>query len=290
MGSVSPLKFQQVRFGLQRFLALCLICFCPFLWAAQDAIVISDEALVFADELMTSPVGYVRKGKKIRIGNIPRNRAQVYPIVVSGKVAYIRALDVSTQRQSMSNNLLVAERFQRGTQDEKKYNYTLSFFNYASQITLNLENDNIQDKDAVNWTGLSLQGGVQVAGRNDLDFYINYMRAQESKEVFQAVEFGGGWSFRMLEQKRFQLKLFTQLLAVPFASYALDDLFRVNGYGFSSGAGLSGKYRLGSNWAIDAHAGFFYTKLFGFGSPAPYNSIEPSFMGTRLGLGMSYQY
>ncbi len=289
MGGVFQLRFQQFRSQLPLIATFLSFIFCPFLWASQDAMVISDRALIYADELMTSPIGYVRKGKKVKIGDIPRNRAQVYPIIVSGKVAYIKALDVNNERQSMDSNMLVAERFQKGTQDEYKSVYSVSFFNFSSQITLDKQNDELQDQDLVNWVGLSIHGGVQLSKRHDLDLFLNYMNAKQDEEVFRAVEFGPGWGYRILETNRFVLKISAQALLVPFASYALGDLFRVNGYGLSTGAGANGNLRLGKNFGLEAYGGFYYTKIFGLDSPSPYQSISPSFMGTRIGLGISYQ-
>lgn len=289
MGSVFHLRFQLFPSRLPVIVAFISLIFCPFLWAAQTAMVISDRALIYADELMTSPIGYVRKGKKIKIGDIPRNRAQVYPIIVSGKVAYIKAQDVDNQRQSMDSNVLVAERFQKGTQDEYKTVYSVSLFNFSSQIGLDKQNDEVQDQDPMNWLGVSLHGGAQLSKRHDLDLFINYLNAKQDDEVFRAVEFGPGWGFRILETSRMVLKFSAQALMVPFASYSVGELFRVNGYGLSTGAGANANFRLGKNIGLEAYGGFFYTKLFGFDPPSPYQSIAPSFMGTRIGLGISYQ-
>ncbi len=86
---------------------------CPQVWAAQEAIVIADRAVIYADKTMSSPVGYILRGKKVTIGEIPRNKARLYPIVVSGRVAYIRVTDVSTEIDNLDTNRLVAERFLR---------------------------------------------------------------------------------------------------------------------------------------------------------------------------------
>jgi hypothetical protein len=289
MGSVFYLRFQLFLSQLPFIAAFLSFLFCPFLWAAQDAVVAAERALIYADDLMTSPIGYVRKGKKIKIGDIPRNRAQVYPIIVSGKVAYIKALDVNHEKQSMDSNVLVAERFQKGTQDEYKTNYSVSFFNFSSQIGLSKQNDEVQDQDPVDWLGLSVRGGVELKKRHDLDLYLNYLNAKQDDEVFRAVEFGPGWGYRVLETNRFLLKFTAQALMVPFATYSVGELFRVNGYGFSTGAGANANIRMGKHFGMEVYGGFFYSKLFGFDPPPPYQSISPSFMGTRLGVGITYQ-
>lgn len=284
------LRFQLVR-KLPRLCVLFTVCiFAPDLWAIQDALVIAERAVIYADEQMSAPVGYVRKGKKIKVGDIPRNRAQVYPIIVSGKVAYIRVNDVNTQKESVDSTRLVAERFQRGTIQEYKSNYSLSFFNYSTQISLDKPNDKVSDKDPVTWYGAGIRGGVQYTSRWDLDLMLNVLNGKAERETFRMVEFGAGMAARIIDQNRFQLRLLLQGLIVPFASYALGDKFRVNGYGFTTGAALSATYRFGKSWGMEAFGGMYYTKLSGFNSPEPYREIAPSFVGNRLGLALNYQF
>ncbi len=251
---------------------------------------IAEKAVIYADEQMSAAVGFVRKGKKIKVGDIPRNRAQVYPIIVSGKVAYIRTIDVNTEKESVDSNRLVAERFQKGTQEEHKQNYSLNFFNYSTQIGLNEENGDLKDKDALTWYGAGLRGGLQLSPSWDLDIIFNFLTGKAEEETFRMVEFGAGGALRIIDVGRFKLRLTGQFLAVPFASYALGSEYRVNGYGFSTGAGLSATYRFGKSWGLEAFGGMYYTKLSGFSPPEPDKEINPTFVGSRLGGALNYQF
>lgn len=268
------------------FLFFFALFFSQISWASQEAIVISEKALIYSDEQMSSPVGYVRRGKKVKIGEIPRNRAQVYPIVVSGKVAFIRAIDVSTEKEAMNSERLVAERFMKATQEGHRTRYSAYFFTYNSQISMSQQNDSLMNKDPVNWTGAGLKGEMKISPRWDFQIIANYMTAKKSKEEFKVFELGGGAAFQFLEIKRFLARIEMQVLGVPFATYSLDPLFRVRGSGFTTGGGLNLSYLLGENWGLDAGAGFYYTKLIGFDSPSPYRGISPTFIGTRLNLGL----
>ncbi len=282
------LKFQSLRNLTLVGATLIPIFFCQNMLASQDAMVTAEEAVIYADDQMSAPVGYVRKGKRIKVGDIARNKSQVYPIVVSGKISYIRVIDVSTEKESMNSNRLVAERFKMITIEEKKSNSSVSLFNYSSQINLKKANDKLTDKDPVNWLGLGIRGGAKISSKWDLDILFNYMKAKAQNEEFSAFEFGTGVGARIIETNRFQLKFLAQFFVVPFATYALGDVFRVNGYGFSTGSGLALSYRMGESWGIEGYGGFYYTKLSGFKAPNPYNDIEPTFIGSRIGLGLNY--
>lgn len=285
-----PFKLRPVRNSIFISVVLFSTILSQHLWAAQNAVVTTVKAIIYADEQMSAAVGFVSKGKKVKVGNKARNRAQVYPIIVSGKIAYIRVIDVSTERESEDSRVLVAERFLKSTQVEQKYIYSATLFNFSSQINLDKENDALKDKDSVNWYGVGIRGGSQISPRWDFDVLFNYMTAKVEQEVFRAVEIGIGGSFRIFEKGQFKLRSFVQLLGVPYSSYALGDEFRVNGYGFSTGAGLNSSYRMGQHWGAELFAGFYYTKLTGLKSSAPYNPIAPSFIGSRLGLGVNYQF
>lgn len=260
------------------------------IWAARAAIVMADQAVVYADDQLSAPVGYVRKGKKISIGESPKNRPDVFPVVVSGKTAFIRVSDVSTERQNVDSTLLVAERFKKVTEDVQKANYTVSYFSYATQIGTEKTNSGLSDKDALDWHGLSLKGGAWVSRVWDLEIMLNLLNAKATKETFNMVELGAGTAFNVYEKGRFKVKLLAQLLLVPFANYAFEDKFRVNGFGFSTGAGASLRYRLGRRLGIEGFGGLYYTSLSGFKSPPPYSELSPSFIGTRFGIGLNYQY
>lgn len=284
------LKIQHLSFSRVIYLLFSLCFFCPKLWASQEALVVIDRAVIYADQEMTSPLGFIRKGKKVTIGEIPRNKAQVYPIIVSGKIAYIRALDVTTERESMESPRLVAERFMENA--EKKYHtkYVLSYFNYSSQIDLATTNDKLVNKDLVRWDGIGLKGEVLVGKRWDFDILANYMQGKVERESFRAFELGLGVAFRVINHHRFLLRLEAQGLAIPFSNYELAGQFRVNGYGATAGGGVNATYLWGENWGMEAFAGVYYTKTFGYKVPAPYSNISPSFYGNRIGLGLNYSY
>ena len=290
MERINPLKFHIVRKISSRSIILLTLIFCQNLWAYQSAMVIADRAVIYADEQMSAPLGFIRKGKKIKVGEVARNRAQVYPIIVSGKMAYVRVIDLSTETESVESGKLVAERFQKNTEAEHKTNYTLNFFNFSSQVTLDKENADLKNKAALNWFGVGIRGGAQVSPSWDFDLMANFLNGKADKEVFRVVEFGVGGSARLYEQNRFKLRYFAQLIAVPFATYALGSVFRVNGYGYSAGTGFNMTYRLGKNVGIEGFGGFYYMKLSGLDAPKPYNSIDPTFIGSRLGLGLNYQF
>lgn len=63
--------------------------------AIQTAIVGVDKAIVYSDVERTSPIGYVRGGRQLRVGSKARRGGAILSIVVAGRIAYISAEDVA---------------------------------------------------------------------------------------------------------------------------------------------------------------------------------------------------
>lgn len=287
---IHKLKYQLLSSSSLRYLTLLIVFFCPHLEAAQEAVVTADKAVIYSDLDMTSPVGFVRRGKKITVGEIARNKAQVYPIVVSGKVAYIRVLDVSTEREAIDSTRLVAERFKKVTVKVKKSKIVASYLHFNSQISLDKQNAQLADTDSVSWHGASLKGEVLLKNSWDLQVLLNYLRSEVETEKFVMVEAGVGGAYRFFDSKRFIARAEAQLLAVPFSSYEVGTDFLVRSYGYTVGAGINLTYFLTKSWGIEGALGAYRTHLLKFKSPEPYQEISPVFMGTRLMIGLNYSY
>lgn len=272
-------------------LSLILTAYAGIAEASQTAVVVSPKAIIYADQQMSAPVGYISRGKKIRVGNIPRNKAQVYPVIVAGKVAYIKVSDVSTEMVSLDSKKLVAERFrERSEKSQTKNFYNLSYMLYNSQIRFENEPGKIQNNDSVSFSGINIRGGRLISPRWDFQLNLNYLRSGDSSERFTFVEFGPSFGLRLIESKRFILKWVSDLWGIPWGSYELGSLFRINGYGFSAGTGLTANYRFGNHFGLSLGFGYHYTQIFGLDLPNPYEKISPTFSGARALAGVSYYY
>lgn len=284
------LKFQELPLSFLFYLIFLVFFGCPQIWAAQEAIVTVERAIIYSDLEMTSAIGYIKKGKKISVGDIPRNKAQVYPVVVSGKIAYIRVMDVTTERESMDSSRLVAERFKKVTINVKKSKIVASYFVYNSQINLNNQNAQLADADSVAWNGVSLKGEVLLKNSWDLQVLMNFMTAKVETEKFNVVELGVGGAYRFFDTKNFIARVEAQFLGVPFSSYEVGSDFLVRSYGYTLGAGLNMTYFFSKSWGVEGSLGVYRTHLMKFKSPEPYKEISPTFLGSRLGIGLNYSY
>lgn len=63
--------------------------------AAYNAIISSPRAIIYSDDKLSSPLGFVRKGKRVLVGEVTRKRGRVFTTVLSGKIVYIKSKDIS---------------------------------------------------------------------------------------------------------------------------------------------------------------------------------------------------
>lgn len=280
------------RFSLHLILSLLFISifYAPTIHAAQQALVIVDKAVIYSDMDMTSPIGYISRGKKIAVGDTAKNKFQVYPLIISGKIAYIRVADVSTEKEGPTSKRLTAERFSRKAEEVPKMKYSLSYLQFNSAISSTKKNYKVENNDPFTWSGFSMKG--EMLWSKDFDFQVlfNYLGATTEEETYKMLELGTGLAWRIINKPRWQFRTEGQVMLVPFSSYAIKSDFRKNSYGYTLGGGASLDYYFNEFWGLELSGGLYYTKLLGFELPAPYQNVAPVFIGSRIALGLSYQY
>ncbi len=67
----------------------------------QSARVIAPRAVVYSDENMSSPLGFISNDKLIKVGNPRKKNPNLVPLVVYGRVAFIEIKDIHYESQKM---------------------------------------------------------------------------------------------------------------------------------------------------------------------------------------------
>jgi hypothetical protein len=75
------------------------------IWAQSNiteprvAKIIVPRAIVYADETLQTPLGYIANGKLIAVGNPRRVNKEIVPTIVSGRLTYIEVSDIEYQEE-----------------------------------------------------------------------------------------------------------------------------------------------------------------------------------------------
>jgi len=70
------------------------LIFSPPSFAIRWAKVIAKKAIVYAGPTLDSPIGHIKRGKKVKIGEVAKNRGQSIAAIISGKLVYIKLSDI----------------------------------------------------------------------------------------------------------------------------------------------------------------------------------------------------
>lgn len=62
--------------------------------AAQIATVKTQKAVIYGDMALRVPLGFVKKGKKLAVGEVKRKRGRILPVAINGKVGWIKTTDI----------------------------------------------------------------------------------------------------------------------------------------------------------------------------------------------------
>ena len=100
-------------------LLLFFILLPPNVQAAQYGLVSAAKAVIYADVQMQAPIGFLKRGKKVLVGEVSRGIGQVLPIVVSGKLAYIQKEDLYLEKDQGLENKERKKFFERKISEHK---------------------------------------------------------------------------------------------------------------------------------------------------------------------------
>ena len=257
--------------------------------ASVEAIVITDKAVIWADQQRSAPLGYVTKGKTVTVGEVPRNKNQVVPIVVSGRVGYIAIEDLSFE--SGVEEGPQERRYERFKEVARKRE--------GQQVSFGVTGFNAQESkdtaagrrgDSWNFLGTALKGVAPTpANRLGVMFIVEYLYAENKPETFRAFDLALGLSYALIDGRNIKLKVEAGPVFIPYVQYESSPLFTLNGYGYGAlGQGVLDIF-FNENWGIEGSLGIQALQFSGIDRPSPFKDFNPLFTGTRWMAGLVYR-
>lgn len=191
-------------------------------WSGQTAYVKSRIAYIYSDQDLQSPIGFIRQGKKLTVGEISRKRGSLLPIVVSGRIAYIKRADLSLQDALVNtligkgyteHELVIKEEKEDKLTENNYFVFTYNLFNPGPQweeMTGSLNNDSAKTMTNLNFLiehhpeiynyFFGVGGGYYTLSLDDFkftsitaEFTLGYTLFRPLTQAF--VDFYGGFSF-----------------------------------------------------------------------------------------------
>ncbi len=294
LGNLRP--FLSLPQALARVLLPLILGISPMLaQAARDAIVNVEKAIIYSDAQRSSPIGFARKGKLVRVGDKEREKGQVVPVVVSGKIGYI-AVDDLLFDEELKKKLTEAEdeassvsRYRESTLRRYGEHLMMGYTRFGATES----KDEAADRPGDAWTfnGGFVKGEIRTEKeRLGLAFMLEYLFAENPEEKFRMFEFGLGGSLALINARRFKLKAEVFGLMVPWAQYENAPLFTLNGYGLGALAQGTMIIFISESVGFEAAAGVQSVKIFGIDRPSPFKEFNPLFTGTRVSGALVFRF
>lgn len=261
--------------------------------AAQWATVVVDEATIFSDVQMTSVIGFIRKGKRVRVGEVAKNRGRLLAIIVNKKIAYIQLDDISTIQNS-DQIFNATERIKKKMNekvDEKKIAI------YAGSMLANVDFASTE-KNEENYNLLFYNLGVRGYYRKlgeptGIRAGFEYMYGPKDEETLSWVSFNVDYTWPAVASSGYDLLFFVGGMLVPYAEYEVDSLFAITGNGLGGQVGVDMKFDLPGRWSLNLDGAYFLLKLFEIDLPdnAFYGrTLNPLINGLKTTAAFTYDF
>lgn len=272
-----------------------------FIWladfasAAQWARVSAEKAIIYADTEMSSPIGFLKRGKRLRVGDVARNRGRVLPTVYKDRVVFIKSIDIQTnkdQKVVQTASQRIVDKVERSSVES------------VIGIGVNGFVSTIDDPDALDsapdtytFSGVSLQGTIREGyDRKALLLNMSYLQAKEDTRSIETFVVGVNQSYRFLNFEKYEMNVFGGVLVSPYSQYEIENQFKVNGYGAGGELGINSLFKLGKSAGLIVEAKYQYLKFFGFDLPDSTSQITvqedftPSIFGPSFGAFLSFKF
>jgi hypothetical protein len=278
--------------------------------AGRRVVVTVPNAVVYSDLNMNSPIGRIPLGKFIRVGKVKRKYSTVVPIIVAGRVAYIKDSDITDYKKWIQQT--------KGEEIEKLRATEHDVDLVLAKVDDKLSQNNHMVLTAGNYSlGSEWDTVSQEFGDGTGNTLFNAKVLFEHRPLVHSWSWGAGLGQYISNQQNLELNITTLELVAYYTLFNFFDLLSVQVMGGSlMTAAFTLKTRTGDNYTgalfgyhygaqvrlfphskIGAVAGLQYqiVNISGMdaividGTVARAAKFE-SFTGAQAYLGLSYQF
>lgn len=277
-----------------KLIAFTIFLITGHLFAAQWATVSSEKAVIYSDQQMTSAIGFVKRGKKIRVGEVARNRGTLLPVVVNEKVAYIKITDLKTAAEEKLVISATARRREVNKKSKKESRLGLSYTRFLT----NIEAIDSTDSTDFAFNGFALKGYMKNNyTRLSYAAEIGYMSSSDEDKLneFELYYLNFDGMFRLLDFDNLQLSLYAGLSLIPLSQYSFNDLFTANSAGYGGYGGAELFIGLNNSFGLHARMQYTYIQMVGYSIPKSEvvgvdSTYDPGLGGLSFGGAITYVF
>ncbi|MDA8793484.1 hypothetical protein N9N67_09565 [Bacteriovoracaceae bacterium] len=258
-------------------------------YSAQFAVVKSEKAIVYADYKLSSPLGFLIRGKKLRVGEAPKYRGRSLPFILNGRVAYIATKDIDTS-YDLSDLRSIEERVK--TNRDKTINRIS--FNYSTLNATLFNSEALGDtqEEQIFMMGPTVKGHILGQDRDtELQIDLGFLTGANEDASLTTFHVSPAFSYAFYYKEKVKAFYGVGLNWFPHAQFGYKNYFMKNGTGYGAFTHVDMRYMVQRNWEFIFNLNYQYN-LLDIDLPDGFyvDEFEPLVTGVGLSLGLVYLY
>ena len=274
-------------------LTASFFCLNSSVYSAQWAVITSEKAPVFSDVQMSSVIGFITRGKRVRVGEVPKNKGRVLPLIVNKKIAYIQVDDIAVTTDK--DAIYSATKRIQAKMKEKTDEIKISFV--GGVMYANVAYDDTERNEAsynLAFADLGVRGYYRKLGNlTGIRSGFLYSIGEREDEKLSWFALHVDYTLPAINTQLYDMMFFVGGIISPFVEYEVGDLFDISGYGLGAHGGIDMSFELPGSWSLNVDGSYFLMKTFDLTLPdnAFYGkNLNPLINGIRTTVGFTYTY
>jgi hypothetical protein len=258
-------------------------------FAAQWAKVVTEKAIIYADQECKSPIGFIANGKKVRVGEVIRNQGKVLPIVIQEKIAYIKVKDLNL---SYDAQILTGQSQRLKEMATTKTHEKRLSINYNAMLTT------ASTEGGDEWAlfhGFGVRAyNTELKRQRSWRMGVDFGRASIESYQLDALSFSIEYGVGVLQTAFYDFQLYAGGNLIPYSQFSRGGDFKQNGYGYGARLGAEMLFKF-KRFAVHLDGNYQYNKLYfrlheDILNELAINRYEPTLAGFRFATGISFAF
>lgn len=237
---------------------------------------------------MTSPIGKIKQGRKIKIGSVSRYRGKVFPIAISGKIAYIQVSDLDVL--DGSEVLLPEGHDSIVGLDIHKNRFVFAQTFFMSNFLQGQYSIGQVENTAVTFSGFTFKKERVKKTNHYYNFGFEYLNFSSDSEKLSIPSLTYERGYIMFEKGRFKVRGSASIGFSPYAIYTVNPYFALNGFSYHGEIAADLLFYLHDASALTFRGGYRSQTLTDFNLPTPLEAFAPQISGPVVSLGYSHSF
>lgn len=281
---------------MKKILVLFCILFHLTGHAYRFAITKARQTVVYADVDLAAPIGYIRSGRKLKVGDTTLKQGSIVPLIVSGKIAYVKTSDISftisgsklEHRTPELTEHEIDKIFKSDAEKLKENSYlSLDYMRVSPGSDWQDFHEKYSNTDAPAFNRINLAIEYRdPKSRNGFKLGLGYLFGSSENTKITSIYGDFQYQFRIINRSSFALEAYAGLIITgDFTQENFGEKSAGGAWGYNAG----GRVRIAPFSALGFYAQAAIVSYNSYSMDEIVTETVSSVGGVSLGVGISYR-